>query len=92
VPAGQVVALRPGPGTEVQRGSNVTVQVSKGPDRVAVPDLVGMTLDEAEAALQAAGLVLGQDCCASNGKVVGSDPAAGTQVKRGTAVNLFLAR
>jgi eukaryotic-like serine/threonine-protein kinase len=92
VPAGQVVALRPGPGTEVQRGSKVTVQVSKGPDRVAVPDLVGMKLDEAEAALQAAGLVLGQDCCASKGKVVGSDPAAGTQVKRGTAVNLFLAR
>lgn len=91
VPAGQVVALRPGPGTEVPRGAKVTVQVSKGPDRVPVPDLTGMTLDEAEAALQAAGLTLGQDCCTSRGRVVTSDPPPGTQVRRGTAVNLFLA-
>lgn len=93
VPAGQVVGLSPASGTEgLDRGSRVTVQVSKGPDLVTVPDLRGTRLDEAEALLEAAGLRLGQDCCASKGRVVGSDPAAGTQVQRGTAVNLFLAR
>ncbi|HSP02807.1 MAG TPA: PASTA domain-containing protein [Acidimicrobiales bacterium] len=92
VPKGQVVALDPAPGATLARGETVTVQVSKGPDLVAVPDLRGMTLDEAEAALQAADLVLGQDCCASRGRVVGSDPGAGTQVRRGTSVNIFLAR
>lgn len=92
VPRGQVVAMEPGPGTEVERGSTIVVQVSRGPDLVAVPDLAGMTLDQAEAALVAAGLELGQDCCASNGRVVGSDPGAGAQVRRGTAVNIFLAR
>jgi len=91
VPAGQVVALRPGPGTEVERDSRVVVEVSKGPDRVQVPALGGMTLDQAAAALEAAGLTLGQDCCNSRGRVVGSDPAAGAYVRRGTAVNLFLA-
>lgn len=92
VPRGQVVALDPPSGATLERGSTVTVQVSKGPDRVAVPDLRGMTLDQAEAALQSAGLQLGQDCCASRGTVVGSDPGAGTRVRRGTAVNVFLAR
>ena len=92
VPKGQVVALSPAPGATLDRGETVVVQVSKGPDLVAVPDLGGMTLDEAEAALQAADLVLGQDCCASRGRVVGSDPVAGTQVRRGTSVNIFLAR
>ena len=92
VPAGKVISLSPAPGTEVPRDSEVVVVVSKGPDLVAVPDLEGLTLDEAEAALEAAGLALGQDCCASNGRVVGSDPGAGTRVRRGSAVNVFLAR
>jgi eukaryotic-like serine/threonine-protein kinase len=92
VPKGQVIALDPPPGETVERGTTVTVRVSKGPDLVTVPDLRGMKLDEAEAALGAAGLELGQDCCASKGRVVGSDPGAGTEVRRGTAVNLFLAR
>jgi beta-lactam-binding protein with PASTA domain len=93
VPKGEVVALEPPSGTRgLDRGSQVVVQVSKGPDRVAVPDLRGMTLDEAEAALRSADLELGQDCCASRGTVVGSDPGPGTPVRRGTAINVFLAR
>lgn len=92
VPAGKVVALDPRPGQQAERGAVVVVQVSKGPDRVAVPDLTGMTLDAAEAALRAADLQLGQDCCASKGTVVGSDPGTGAMVRRGTAVNIFLAR
>lgn len=92
VPKGKVVATEPAAGAQLERGSTVVIEVSKGPDRVTVPDLVGKTLAEAEAALVAADLELGQDCCASNGRVVGSDPAAGTQVRRGTSVNLFLAR
>jgi eukaryotic-like serine/threonine-protein kinase len=92
VPAGQVVALRPAPGTQVERDSRVVVQVSKGPDRVQVPDLGGMSLEQAEAALERAGLRLGQACCAPRGKVVGSDPGAGTYVRRDSEVNLFMTR
>ncbi|HEU5083525.1 MAG TPA: PASTA domain-containing protein [Acidimicrobiales bacterium] len=92
VEKGKVIALDPGPGAEVPRGAEIVVQVSKGPDRVAVPDMSGMTLDQAVAALESVGLELGQDCCASKGRVVGSDPEFGTQVKRGTKVNLFLVR
>jgi len=92
VDKGKVIALEPGPGTEVPRGAEVVVRVSKGPDRVAVPDMSGMTLDQAVAALEAVGLELGQDCCASKGRVVGSDPEFGSMVKRGTKVNLFLVR
>jgi len=92
VPAGAVVALEPPSGATVERDSRVVVQVSKGPDRVQVPALGGRTLDQAEAALREAGLELGQACCAPRGRVVGTDPAAGTYVRRGTPVNLFMAR
>ena len=92
VAPGVVMRLSEAPGTEVPRGAEITVVVSKGPDLVAVPDLTGKTLAEAEAALEAAGLALGQDCCNSKGRVVTSDPPPGEKVKRGTSVNVFLAR
>ncbi len=91
VEKGRVIRLGPAPGTEVPRGSSVTVVVSKGPDVVDVPDLKGMSLDEAEAALDKAGLVLGEFTgSGGNREVVASDPEAGASVPRGTAVNLLL--
>ena len=92
VEKGKVIRLSSEPGSEVPRDSTVTVVVSKGPDVVPVPDLSGMKLDEAEEALVAAGLVLGQDCCNSKGRVVASQPAAGEQVRRGSSVDVFLSR
>ncbi len=92
VDKGGIIAVEPAPGTEVPRDSKVEVRVSKGPDLVVVPDLGGLHLDEAEAALKKAGLVLGQACCSPRGRVVGSDPAAGSYVRRGSSVNLFMAR
>jgi beta-lactam-binding protein with PASTA domain/tRNA A-37 threonylcarbamoyl transferase component Bud32 len=92
VPAGAVISLSEPAGTEVPRDSQITVTVSKGPDLVGVPDLRGMTLAEAESALQGAGLQRGQDCCNSNGRVAFTDPPPGAQVRRGTSVDLFLTR
>ena len=58
MPAGVVVSLDPPSGRQVPRDSTVKVTVSKGPDRVQVPALGGMTLDQAEAALRFAEPVL----------------------------------
>ena len=44
VPAGRVARQNPDPRTLVKRGSPVTVVLSLGPRRVAVPDLRGKTL------------------------------------------------
>lgn len=91
VAKGVVIRLSEEPGSEIARGSTVIVVVSKGPDVVEVPDLKGMSLDAAEAALEAAGLVLGEFTgSGGNREVVASDPAAGESVPRGTAVNLLL--
>ncbi|MGK2930129.1 MAG: PASTA domain-containing protein, partial [Acidimicrobiales bacterium] len=92
VPAGVVISLSEDPGSQVPRGSEITVAVSKGPDVVGVPDLSGLTLAEAEGALEAQGLALGQDCCNSRGRVITSQPASGDQVRRGTEVDVFLSR
>lgn len=91
VEAGVVIRLSDEPGSELARGTTVTVVVSKGPDVVEVPKTKGMSLDEAEAALEAAGLVLGEFVGGGgNREVVASDPEAGTSVPRGSEVNLLL--
>jgi serine/threonine-protein kinase len=50
-PSGTVLAERPSPGSSVPIHSTVTLVVSQGPKPVYVPDIVSMTLDDAQSAL-----------------------------------------
>jgi len=54
-PAGTVVGQEPAAGSTFQAGQTVVVQVSSGPQLVAVPDPIGMTVEQATQVLQAAG-------------------------------------
>ena len=92
VPAGAVIGLRPGEGQEVPRDSEVQVVVSRGPDLVAVPSVQGSNLEGAVAALEAAGLQAGDVFGPADGRPFATDPAEGTQVKRGSAVNIYMRR
>ena len=42
--------------TEVEKGTTITIKVSKGAEKIPMPNLVGMTLDEASAALVELGI------------------------------------
>jgi serine/threonine-protein kinase len=74
----------------------VTLQVSRGKERVDVPDVTGETEDNARSALQDAGLRVGkvteEESEEETGTVTGQDPAAGASVAKGTAVNLTVAK
>ena len=52
VPKGVVISADPIPGSNVSRGADVALVVSKGPERYAVPKVVGMTLAEARERIQ----------------------------------------
>ena len=95
VPAGHAVNQNPQPGTLVKRGSSVTVVLSKGPQRIEVPDVGGRALQAAQVTLAAAGLTLGRTMSiySADGKpgtVVAQHPPSGTRLERGGAVSLFL--
>ncbi|WP_446223722.1 Stk1 family PASTA domain-containing Ser/Thr kinase [Nocardia sp. IBHARD005] len=85
-PKGQVLATSPAGGTNAEKGSTITVQVSAG-DRITVPDLTGLTPVQAQEKLRGDGwtgqlsqtTVITLDGNAS-GKVVGQSPAAGSSV------------
>ena len=91
VEAGTVIGLSPGEGT-VPRGSEVEVVVSKGPDIVKVPAIAGRSLEEAIAALESAGLVVGDAFGPAKGTPFVTDPPAGTDVRRGSTVDIYLRR
>jgi len=58
VDKGNVISTSPEAGKKIARKGSVTLTVSLGPAPVQVPDLVGLTEDEAETALEAVGLEL----------------------------------
>ncbi len=90
VPAGQVVSTQPAAGGTAARGSTVVVNVSKGPDLVAVPPITSKKLDGAIATLESAGLSAGQVYGPAKGKPISTNPGEGTMVKRGSAVDIYL--
>ena len=59
VPDGNIIDQSPESGTQVDKGSTVSVVVSTGVDTTTVPTLVGLSLDQARQALREAGLALG---------------------------------
>jgi serine/threonine-protein kinase len=89
IASGKIISTDPPAGTNASRGSPVTIHVSKGPEQVKVPNLVGQTLDAATATLQAQGFQIDTQSYLPGRVVRAQDPAAGTTVNKGTKVTLF---
>jgi beta-lactam-binding protein with PASTA domain len=91
VPAGSIASQEPSAGILVASGSQVTVLLSAGSDTFPLPDVTGMTLADARAALRAKGLdVLAETAPSSapTGTVTASEPTPGTKVAEGDVVRL----
>ncbi|AYL35634.1 Stk1 family PASTA domain-containing Ser/Thr kinase [Streptomyces fungicidicus] len=59
--AGQVARQNPGEGRQVAEGDTVTLTLSKGPEMVEVPDVVGDSVDDARSRLEGAGFRVKED-------------------------------
>ena len=95
VASGRVYRQDPRANSDVKRGDTVTYWVSSGKPVAGVPNLSGLSQSDAQAALVGAGLVLGvvtsqTSTTVSSGLVISQDPVAGTQVDKGSAVNIVL--
>ncbi len=96
VAPGLVLAQTPAPGSEVRKGSTVSLVLSRGPDRRALPELVGSTQEQATAALAGVGLRVGtvtpQFSSRNAGTVLASDPAAGERLRPDSPVALVVSK
>ncbi|MDP9018517.1 MAG: Stk1 family PASTA domain-containing Ser/Thr kinase [Candidatus Eremiobacteraeota bacterium] len=87
---GSIIQQAPDPGTQLPRGSSVTVLLAVPGE---VPDTVGMTLDDAKTTLQAAGYTVGNVAYSqdgSEGKVVRTEPEAGTKKRPSEAITIYV--
>ncbi len=95
-PVDEVVGQNRGAGETIDRGTTVTLSVSKGQDLVDVPDVVRENEGEAKRLLEEAGLELGnvrtrETTKRSPGTVLAQDPRGG-RTPRGSAVNIVVAK
>jgi eukaryotic-like serine/threonine-protein kinase len=94
-PEGEVVGQSPAGGTEVDKGSRVTLQVSKGRQEVSVPGVIGSTENAASAEIRNAGLKVQvrermTEDEAEDGVVLDQRPSAGTELQDGRTVVIFV--
>ncbi len=103
VPAGTVISwtVPDSPsltaGDTVLLGTAVRLVSSAGPQPRAVPELAGMTLEQATAALEALGLTVDHvddeySTSVPAGQVARQDPAPGTEVPRDSAVTIAISK
>lgn len=95
VPTGHVLIQDPRAGTLVKRGGEVTVIMSRGPQRIEVPAVIGSALQAAQVNLTAAGLAVGRtinvySLDGAPGIVVAQEPSGGSRVEPDAAVDLFV--
>jgi serine/threonine-protein kinase len=92
-PRGYVMEQKPQPRTDLQPGQGVAIVVSLGPETFPMPSVVGLSKSAASARLDALGLSVGVvPIPGSNGdSVVSTLPTAGTTVRYGQTVTIYVA-
>ena len=95
VALGTVISTDPPAGQQVGAKTTITVLVSSGKEQVLMPDLRGLTEQEATVALADAKLALGtitqaDSATVAQNLVISSEPTANQNVAAGTVVNLVI--
>ena len=93
IPAGQVISQTPAAGTNVKAKRIIHLTISKGGASILIPDLNGLTLEQAKERLDKLGLSLG---AIENGNdpdkpseiIISQSPEPGSKAVKGTRVNI----
>jgi beta-lactam-binding protein with PASTA domain len=94
-PPGQVIAQDPAGGTSTASTTVVKLTVSSSNSTIAVPSVVGFSQTNAGSTITRSNLTVGSQTSAcsqsvATGNIASQNPAAGTQVQSGTAINLVV--
>jgi serine/threonine-protein kinase len=95
VPAGVILRQNPYAGMNVREGKLVRVTISRGGEKICIPNLVGQTVRSADISLKHSTLVMGDvlkkfSLKAGKGMVLSQDIAAGSSVDKDSVVNIVV--
>ncbi|MDX3545003.1 Stk1 family PASTA domain-containing Ser/Thr kinase [Streptomyces europaeiscabiei] len=94
---GTVLSQDPDPGTELEKGSTVTLEVAKAEEKATVPTVTGRSCDAAKAQMEANDLVgtcteVETDDGNLVGKVIATNPEAGSELNKGDTVTIQIGK
>ncbi|AZA12467.1 Stk1 family PASTA domain-containing Ser/Thr kinase [Corynebacterium choanae] len=98
IPKGYVIDTNPGPGSKLQRGSTVTLNVSSGQEETEVPNLTDRTTKQATELLEAVGLKLDtqvkeeSDDEIEEGRIITQQPRPGDMAPKGSKVTITVSK
>ena len=92
---GNVISTTPAPGTKAEKGTQITMLVSKGSDKKSVPNVRGMEDSAAQNTIKNYGFNVGSvtyqySDSVSKGLVISQGVAAGTKAAAGTSISLVV--
>ncbi|MGI5222130.1 Stk1 family PASTA domain-containing Ser/Thr kinase [Nocardia sp. CA-290969] len=96
ITAGRVISTQPLGGSRADEGSTITMQVSTGPQQVPVPQLTGLSQQEAAQELNRVGLQVqpeakrGPSKPEEKDKVIAQEPSPGIEIDAGSQVTLTI--
>jgi serine/threonine-protein kinase len=94
IPADTVISQDPAPNVDAPKGSKVTLTVSSGREQVPVPNVLNRDQSDAANVLGQAGFASSVQLEASDtvpqGRVIRTDPAAPTPLRKGSTVTLIV--
>jgi len=97
IPKGKVITSDPAGGGRVEIAGTVHLIVSKGKDRIEVPDLIGLTVEAAAAALKSSNLKIGRvterySDTFEAGLLIDGVPGSGSPVRKDSSVDLIVSK
>ena len=97
VPKGKVLTSDPAGGGRVAIAGTVNLIISKGKDRIKVPNLVGLTVESATAALKSSDLKIGRTSekyseSFEAGFIIDGNPSSGSAVRKDSSIDLIISK
>ncbi|MEV0253273.1 Stk1 family PASTA domain-containing Ser/Thr kinase [Streptomyces sp. NPDC050732] len=95
-PKGEICSQDPGVNADVKKGDTITVTVSTGTPKITVPDVQGLSFEEAKSQLEDKGFTdikkELQESDRSAGTVIGQDPEGDTKAEKSETITLTVAQ
>jgi serine/threonine-protein kinase len=97
IPKNYVVFQEPRAGTEIKRGRDVKIILSKGPQTVSMPNLLALSVQQANIILEENGICQGELSSTYSKKVekdhiIAQVPSQGAMISRGGCVDLLISK
>jgi serine/threonine-protein kinase len=97
IPKGKVITSDPAGGGRVEIAGTVHLIISKGKERIEVPNLVGLTVESATAVLKESNLKIGRvsEKFSDNleaGLIIDGNPSSGSPVRKDSTVELIISK